>query len=233
MATTAWSDIISAAMNIIDDIRWTEQLSTNPAQFYRAKSALVSLALPMLSRPVELLQYLQNGMTAPSYDSAEWVSTAGSLLAETVVDTGMIGYELCSVVVRSDDGMSATAYTDAVYNSETGEITFPRQTTAGVEYDIDFYTDGTFAELSPTMLRLFALAIAVVWDERFERNWLNIQMHLKDASFEVVNESNYMAKTNERLRANQLAFNDELRKFEQDMAYLKVFNGGRTQHLLY
>ncbi len=233
MATTSWSDIISASMNIIDDIRWTEQLTTNPAQFYRAKSALVSLALPMLSRPVELLQYLQNGMTAPSYDSAEWVSTEASTTAAIVVNTGITGYELCSVVVRSEDGLSVSAYTDAVYDSETGEITFPIQSEEGIEYDIDFYTDGTFAELSPTMLRLFALAVAVVWDERFERNWLNIQMHLKDASFEVVNESNYMAKTNERLRANQLAFNDELRKFEQDMAYLKVFSGGIQQRLTY
>lgn len=49
---TGWSDIIAGtAMTLINDVRWREELAADPAQFFRAKSQYVSLALPMLSRP--------------------------------------------------------------------------------------------------------------------------------------------------------------------------------------
>ena len=36
---TGWSDVITAAMTIIDDARWRDDLATSPAIFYRAKAA--------------------------------------------------------------------------------------------------------------------------------------------------------------------------------------------------
>ena len=46
---TAWSDVITAAMVEIDDVRLQEQLDASPAQFYRRMAALVDLALPLMS----------------------------------------------------------------------------------------------------------------------------------------------------------------------------------------
>ena len=225
---TAWSTVITAAMQVIDDERWTEQLAIDPAQFFRAKSETLKYAMPLLSRPPELLTYLQTGLVEPEYAEGSWVSTEASTEAETQVETGFIGYELMSCVIRVG-GVEVLPYPDASYDPETGIITFPQQTEAGIEYDWDLYTDGELPDLTPTQLRLFGLAMAVVWDEHFERNFLDITPKISDSSFKTVNEANYIEKGNHRLQMNRQAFNDELRKYEQDCAYMSAFRGGSSR----
>ena len=227
MATTL-AEIISEAMIYIDDVRLQEQLETNPALFYRRTSAYVTAAMPLLSSPPELLSHIEHGYVAPEYDDYEWVSTDESTTARhTDVNTGKIGYDLCSVMIVSDDGQYTQAYTDATYFSETGVVSFPEQEQAGVMYEIDFYKDGEVADLTFSMKRLFGLAIAIVWDERLDRNWLALTPKVKDSSFQTVNESNYMDKLAIRKVTNRQAFQDELRKYEQDNAYRNV---NKTYH---
>ena len=225
---TMWSDVIIAAMQVIEDVRWRDELAINAAQFFRAKSQTVSFAIPMLSKPPELLTYIEKDMVLPEYDDAIWVSTSDSTLLPTTVQTGKIGYELCSVSERSEDGTAYFPYNDTTYNSETGEVTFPVQSKAGVEYSIDFYTDGEFQTLSLSQVRLFALAIAVVWDECFQRNWLGITAKPHDSSFNPPNESGYMNSSNARYIANKTAFEDELRAYEQKCSYADVVKNGKT-----
>lgn len=219
---TAWSDIITASLVQIDDVRLQEQLAVSPAQFYRRMAEIVNQAFPLLSRPPELFQHLKLGMVLPAFDDYEWESTEESTEGETVVETGLPGFDLCSVTQRiqqPNGTISLLPYGGAVYNAETGNVTFPVQSASGIGYDIDLYTDGEFPDLTETQMRLFALAIAVVWDERFSRNWLNMQMKIKDQSFETVNEANYMEKVTKRLHDNRISFNDELRWYEQRVAY--------------
>lgn len=227
MATT-WADIVSAALVEIDDVRLEEQMAVSPAQFYRRMSAIVSVALPLLSRPPELLTYLKDGMTVPQYDDFEWVSTEQSTVDEqTDIDTEKLGYELCSVTRRipKDNGTVALVpYPEAEYDPETGIVTMPKQDAKGIGYDFDFYTDGSFPNLTESQTRLFALAIAVVWDERFSRTWLNLQPKIHDESFMTVNEANYAQQITKRLHDNRIAFNDELRAYEQLCAYHRVFS---------
>ena len=230
---TGWSDIISnSAMVIIDDVRLAEQLQASPALFYRRMSLYTKEALPMMSRPPELLSHLTNGMEEPSYDSYEWTSTPASTSAVTVVNTGLLNYELCSICIIHQDG-SLEPYYDATYDDTTGDVTFPIQSESGINYTIDVYNDGEFPDLTETQMRLFGLAIAIVWDERFSRNWLNMQMKIKDSSFETVNESNYIEKVTDRMETNRRYFNDELRKYEQDVAYNRVVpNAIKTRVLI-
>ena len=225
---TTWSEIVAAALVQIDDVRLEEQMAVSPAQFYRRMSAIILQALPLLSKPPELLTYLRATMLAAKYDDSEWVSTEESTTQETAVATGKIGYELCSVTqrIRHDNGtISLLPYADAVYDPETGTVTMPTQSAAGVAYDIDFYTDGTFPALSESQMRLFALAVAVVWDERFSRSWINMTPKIHDESFETVNEANYTQQITKRLHDNRIAFNDELRAYEQLCAYNTAFRG--------
>ena len=72
-------------------------------------------------------------------------------------------------------------------------------------------------------MRLFALAVAVVWDERFSRNWLNMTSKIHDDSFKTVNESNYVQAITKRLHDNRIAFDHEMRAYEQLCAYSGVF----------
>lgn len=219
--TTSWSDILTAALTVINDIRWRKQLATNAAEFYRAKSAYVTMALPLLCRPPELLQHMQNGMVEPRYASYEYTVPDTQVTGKSVtVKTNLIGFEMMSVSQLLPDGAGSIPYSGASYDSETGEVTFPPQYTSGVIYSIDFYTDGQFQSLTYTQKRLLALAVAVVWDEHFDRDWLNKTPKIHDSSFETVNEANYIDKSSKSRSENRTIFEDELRKYEQNCAYV-------------
>lgn len=218
MATTV-TEVISQALIFIDDVRLTELLQTSPARFYRKLSAYVQAAMPLLNRPPELYAYISGEYVEPLFDSMSWTSTEESIGVETTISTEFIGYDLCSVTVRSADGTYESPYTACTYNAETGDIVFGEQTESGVSYEIDFFKDGSFSDLSLTMMRLFALAVTTVWYDRFTNNWLNIQMKIHDSSFDTVNESNYIEKMTERNKETKQAFASELHKYEQDVAY--------------
>ena len=142
---------------------------------------------------------------------------------ETTVETTMTGYDLFSCSLREVDEsgvVTSTPVSGVTYDPDTGTIVFPQQETVGLEYNVDFYTDGSFYyDLTEAQKRLLGLAVGVVWDERFSRNWLNITQKIKDSSFDTVNESNYMREVQNRLFMNRHLLNDELRKYEQDVAY--------------
>jgi hypothetical protein len=177
------------------------------------------MALPMLTRPPDLEQYLTKDIILPEYGSTSWESDEASTTAESEVNTGLVGYEMVSVTHRSADGRDETPYTEAEYDPETGIVTFPVQSAAGLRYEIDAYKDGSFQVLDYSKMRLFSLAVAVVWDERFDRNWLNMQMKIKDSSFATAAEGQYTEKINQRMLRNRALLSDELRKYEQDVYY--------------
>ena len=233
---TAWSEVIcNYAMPLIDDVRLTDQMDENPALFFRRMSLYVNIALPNLSRPPELDAYLKYGLTQPEYDDTSWTSTEDSTEGNTVVSTGITGYELfsCSLRTTSDSGLvTLTSVSDVEYDSDTGEVTFPVQSAEGLEYILDFYNDGSFGnDLTEAQKRLVGMPIAIVWDERFSRNWLNIQQKIHDSNFDTVNESNYMREVQSRLVTNRGLLNDEIRKYEQDLAYSNTVSS-RT-HITY
>lgn len=217
---TKFSEIIKTATVIIDDVRDREQLSLNPAVFYHRYSGYVEAAMPLLSRPPELYMYIRNNTVYSGFAETSWVSTAESMETQAEVDTEKPKFELCSIVKIDSEGMM-TPYKDFTYDAETGRITFGLQEEEGIEYDINFYNDGYVKfDLTPAQLRLFGLAISVVWNERFENDWLNIQPKIKDSSFKSVNEPGFISKLTERQLQYRQRFQDELRKYEQDVAYI-------------
>ena len=228
MAQTQIAEIITSAMVIIDDVRLTQQLKLNPALFYRRMNGYVNLAMPLLSSPPELYTYLATEYEESEYGDFTWVSTNESMEQATEVPTEMTGFDLCSVSLVSPDGKSAMPYPEAVYDAETGIVTFPVQLKEGLVYEIDFYKDGTFSELSPQIMRLFALAVALMWNERLNNNWLNIQPKIKDSAFETLNESNYIDKMSGRSKQLRLELTDELKKYEQIVMYERVIHNRKT-----
>ena len=216
---TPWTEIIcNYAMPVMDDVRLTDQMGENPALFFRRMALYMDLAIPMVSRPPELDSYLNYELVKPEYDDYLWTSDG-----ESTVETGKTGYELfsCSIREVDDSGVvTSTPVSNVECDVETGTVTFLDGTTEGTVYNIDFYTDGSFYyDLTEAQKRILGLAIGVVWDERFSRNWLNITQKIKDSSFDTVNESNYMREVQNRLFMNRHLLNDELRKYEQDVAY--------------
>ncbi len=224
---TSWMEIITNfAMLYIDDTRLTELVQTSPALFFRRMALYMGAAIPAFNRPPEIAEYLRNGAHDASYDDFEWVSTQESINTSVNVETGKTGYDLCSVVIRETGDMgdvNLIPYTGAAYDKETGVVTFPKQNTTGTVYEVDFYTDGYFLnELTGAQKRVLGLCVACVWDERFSRNWLNMQMKIHDQSFDTVNESNYIKEVSTRLATNRAELAESLRKYEQDCAYLNT-----------
>lgn len=224
---TPWSEVIcNFALPVMDDVRLTDQMGENPALFFRRMALYMDLAIPMISRPPELETYLRYELVKPAYDDFLWTTTEESTQAETEVLTDKVGYDLFTCTIREvdDSGVVTSIPVEGVsYDPETGNVTFPVQKESGKEINIDFYTDGFFFhDLTDAQKRLVGLAVAVVWDERFSRNWLAIGMKVKDSSFDTVNESNYMREVQNRLFMNRHLLNDELRKYEQDVAYRNV-----------
>ena len=131
-------------------------------------------------------------------------------------------------ILRSADGTQLTAYTDFEYDKETGEVVMGLQPSPGLEYTIDFYTDGALPDLTPAQRDLFALALAIVWDQRMDRNWLNLQMKIHDSAFSTASEGTYAEKINQRLMRNIQLFRDALSKYEQDCAYYGRFQNGNS-----
>lgn len=226
---TAWSDIITnSAMVVIGDDRMQDDLRTDAALFFRRMSSWMGMAIPMLKSPPELLVYLTDGLIEPQYADFEWTSDQISTTQETVVETGKVGYELCncvSVLYARNGDAAFFPYTDFTYDPETGVVTFPQQDSADVEYRLDFYTDGQFAhDLTFRQKRLLGLAIAVTWDNRFNREWLNIQPKVKDKSFNTPNENTTMKESTARYKENLQLFYSELRGYEQECAYMRRVN---------
>jgi hypothetical protein len=223
---TGWSQVITKAKVLIDDVRWDRELAVDPARFYRAKSDYVLLSLPLLNRPPNLQAAIKNGMTLPQYDSYSYPVTE-DISGPMTFDTGMTGFEIASVTIRDADGISETPVTAFDYDAESGNIKAEITASAGQSVEIDFYTDGQFPDLSDTQMRLFALAVAVVWDERFDNNWLNMQQKIHDSSFSTANEGNYAEKISQRRERNRAAFTEELKQYEQNVAYLSRVPQGR------
>lgn len=216
---TGWSKVIKSAKVLIDDVRWDRELAVSPARFFRAKSDWVRLALPLLNRPPNLQSMIQNGMTEPQYDSYSYAVTE-DISGSVTIETGLTGYEIASAVLYGADGASETPISGVQYDKTSGAVTVNLNASAGQSVEIDFYTDGQFPDLSDTLMRLFALSVAVVWDERFDDNWLNMQQKIHDSSFSTANEGNYAEKISQRRERNRAAFTEELKQYEQNVAYL-------------
>lgn len=233
---TAWQKVIcESAMTFIDDIRLQEEMTTDSALFFRRMSLYMNLAIPMLNRPPELLVFLKTGLVTPTYDDAEWTSDAASLTGQTVVSTGKTGYAIFSCVRQIRDGQTVIhiPYNAAVYDAETGSVTFPQQTEEGAVYLMDFYNDGSFAQdLSETLIRLLGMACACVWDDRFSGEWLANHAKIHDESFNAPNEGNYMTATTRKRDSNRMQFNGELRKYEQDVQYRSVVSAAGRSRVL-
>jgi hypothetical protein len=171
-------------MQFIDDVRWTEQLTLNPAQFFRAKSQALISAIPRFNRPPNIQQYLK--YTEPSYSDTTHTVINTDVFPLTV-ETGNIGYELCSVgyvITDSAGGATYNSITDFTYDSETGNVVVNEQLQEGTVIDFDFYTDGYFEnDLDDTQKRLLGLCVAYDWYYRFENAFLNVLNPITDKTF--------------------------------------------------
>lgn len=217
MAVTFSQILTQYAMQEINDINWTRELEMSPARFFRAKSDTLISSIPLFNRPPEVQSWLT--YTAPAYD--DYLYTADSNeQGDVVVETGKIGYELCSAVLVSVDSTGFQSYQPipVQYEQSTGAVTISGGVRNGDKIDIDFYTDGVFDyELTPEMCEILAQCVGVKWFSRnFGNDWLDNKQKIKDKAFDIGSTSAQMTAVSARKKEIRIALNDRLLHFEQN-----------------
>lgn len=166
-------------------------------------------------------------------DTAIDTEIGGEVVVEPVQE--YIGYELfnCQLQELNDFGDVILNPTNAVsYNHDNGEITIhatPEQPIVkGTIYNMDFYTDGEFEEnLSGEIMRILGMCFNVVWQMRFNNDWLSNVPKVEDKSFYEQNRANKMKVDGERLRQLLTDLASAMRRYEQKLHYRKLFPTGR------
>lgn len=224
MGTTFSDVLLNDVMTLIDDITWREELALSPAAFLRAKSLYLVLGIPRFNHPPEAQLWLRN--TPPVYDDYAYTAQTDET-APVVLETGLTGFDLCSVTVRTQNGndvqVTPVNASDVTYDTGTGRVTVETALSAGQTLDVDFYKDGVFErELTGEMRRILALCVQTVWENRFSGEFLARTMKISDKTFVAANESTWTREQQAKGTAMMRALNDELARFEQNLAARQV-----------
>ena len=242
---TAWSDVVTRYGNVfVDDARMKDKYAQCPAQFFDEAFYYFAAAIPRFNLPPQIIPYLT--YSKPYFSFFEYIvpsnaqggdGEAGSeqdtepqpTTEPTVVQTDKFGYEICSVIIYSTDQFGnpiETAYTDAVYDSVSGEVTLPSGIIPGTVFRMHFAIDGYFTNpLTQEMKRLLGLAFQLVWENRFTGEWLPRAAKVSDKSFSPPNEANWTRAQEEKRRGMEASFNDEMWRYEQNCVRQGTFNG--------
>lgn len=88
---------------------------------------------------------------------------------------------------------------------------------------MDFYTDGYFKEdLSVEIMRILGLCFQVVWQTRFNNDWLSNVSKVEDRSFSEQNRANKEKTDTERLARYKSDLNSAMRALERNLAIRKI-----------
>lgn len=220
---TAYSEIICDYFMVQqEDVRLQEELAENAAGFFRKMALYMKNAIPLFNRPPEAKEWLKH--TDPAWEDFETVAE-GTLNPGDEIDTGVTGYELCSVGVILTDDLGTPYYraVKAEYDAETGKVTVAEPIADGCAVSVDFYTDGKFEyELTEEMKNILGICVQYVWEKRFNNDFLTRTPKIKDDSFDVGNEANWIAKGSERMRILYGQMNSALVSFEQGLAAMET-----------
>ena len=170
----------------VDDIRLEELSTINPALYARKMSQYFIPAIPLFNLPAEMPEYLLGNSSCPKFFEPVYESkrfeVVGNHTAPLTVDLGegIELYEVFSANIVSIDknGIKTTPTNICSYDYETGIIQIhaseENPVLEGTIFDFDFYTDGWFEEeLSPQIMSILGMCFQVVWQDRFNTDWLS------------------------------------------------------------
>lgn len=225
----------------VDDIRLSDLAQTNPPLYARRMWAYFKPAISLFNLPVSMPEYLIGTpdapmLTEPAYASNIYTTTEEYNSVFTVqLGAEYANYELFNCALKTYDNLNNVIYTpvSAVYNKEDGsvEITPPADTSypAGSLFDMDFYTDGSFQNtLSAQIMNILGMCFQVVWQDRFNTDWLSMVSKVEDRSFYEQNRANKVRADTERLEMLRRKLAGEMRRYEQNLYFKKTIPEGEN-----
>lgn len=194
-------------------------------------------AIPLFSTPATMPVYLLGTVDAPMLTEPKFTSyqyvVPQNVTSDVTVQLGndYTGYELFCCRLRTEDDFGNVIMipvTIASYNPETGAVTFSASQDEplleGTVFDMDFYLDGYFERtLSPEIMNILGMCFQVVWQDRFNTDWLSMKSKIEDKSFSEQNRANKIRADTERLKALQEKLSIEIRNYERNIVYRKMF----------
>lgn len=214
----------------VDDIRLSDLASTDMPLYARRMYQYLKAGLPLFSIPTEMQSYLVGdkyspNLIEPKIDSALYQTTKDyNDNFEINLGEEYKGYELYSCRVREINRVGDVLYTpiSADYDADTGimtvKATADNPIMSGTVLDLDFYTDGYFVnDLTPTIMSIIGTCFQVVWQDRFNTDWLSMVSKIEDKSFTEQNRANKMKADTERLTQLRQKLYGEMRRYEQNL----------------
>lgn len=223
----------------VDDIRMQELANTNPPLYARKMSQYFIPSIALFNLPSEIPEYLLGTKNNPKFVEPVYenkrFTTNGDKTEPFEIDLGYeyIGYELFSsqILFLNENGeILSTPTSICSYDSTTGIVTINASEEIPVKdnttFDFDFYTDGWFEEdLSNQIMSILGMCFQVVWQDRFNTDWLSNVAKVEDNSFAEQNRANKMNADTARLNQLRQKLAGEMRRFEQNQYYKQVVTG--------
>ena len=224
----------------VKDINLEELAATNMPLYARRMWGYLRPAISLFTSPPDMQIYLLGTTENPTLTEPIVASNQYVFSEEATTDTTISlgddfkNFELFSCQIRSEDDfgniiLSPTSV--ATYNATDGTVTFAASADVpiprGTVFDMDFYTDGQFAKtLSREMMNILGFCFQCVWLERFTTDWLSLVTKIEDRSFTEQNRANKERADTEKLQAARTKLAEEMRKFEQSLAFREKFPTG-------
>lgn len=236
MATPVLKVITQYCSILIDDINLDALARENMPLYARRMWSYLQAAIPNFTTPSGMLPYLLGTTDSPKlidpiYANFKYV-TEDDLTEDKVIALGEDGkgHELfcCRIeTVDKRDRIIMVPTNLAKYDSENGTVTLTASEKnpipKGTIFDMDFYTDGYFIEdLSVEIMRILGLCFQVIWQTRFNNDWLSNIPKVEDRSFSEQNRANKEKVDSERLEKYKSGLNSAMRTLERNLAIRKT-----------
>lgn len=240
MATPILKVITQYCAILIDDINLADLAREDMPLYARRMWAYFQAAIPNFTTPSSVLPYLLGTPDSPKliepiYGSFQYI-TEEELTEDKVITMGKDGkgHDLfcCRIeTIGKFDRIIMVSTNIAKYDSENGTVTLSASIDnpipKGTIFNMDFYTDGYFKEdLSVDIMRILGLCFQVIWQTRFNNDWLSNVSKVEDRSFSEQNRANKERSDDERLDRYKNALNTAMRTFERNLAIKKTLPSG-------
>ena len=221
----------------VDDINLQSLAVEDKPLYARRMWGYFRAAIPLFSLPANIQLYLVGTkdnpkLTDPVYGNLTYMTTEDITDTFTLtLDENGKGYDLFCCRLREVDDFDNVILLPTggiTYDKEAGTVTFTatpeNPIPKGTTFDMDFYTDGSFSEtLTPEQMNILGYCFQIVWQTRFNNNYLSNVSKVEDKSFYEQNRANKENADTARLDAMRTQLAEEMRRYEQNLYFRKTF----------
>lgn len=221
----------------VNDINLQSLAVEDKPLYARRMWSYLQAAIPHFNLPANMQLFLVGTaddpkLVEPVFGNMTYTTTEDITDTFTLtLDENGKGHDLFCCRLREVDDFDNVILLPAngvTYDKEAGTVTFTatpeNPIPKGTTFDMDFYTDGSFAEtLTLEQMKILGLCFQIVWQTRFNNDYLSNVSKVEDKSFSEQNRANKENADTARLDAMRTHLAEEMRRYEQNLYFRKIF----------